>query len=185
MGLDGSIEGNVGIGTKDPITKLHVDGDVTITGDLTVDGDFTFNPEPEIGYLTVPAAAFEPRVNQVYDYENYGYRMNNLDGNSDFYCAPVYLPNGSNILNMTFYWKDHHDTDDGTVKLMEQQMNGGGGSQKLIVSTSGKFLNTQKYSYVEPSGDLIIDNKNHGYYLEVTLPSAGIYYNKVTIEYEY
>ena len=183
IGVNGrSTEGTAIYGWTSSGLAGNFQGDVNINGDLTVSGDIIFTPETKIGYLTVPAADFMPK-NNSYNYENVGYRLSNLDGNCDVFYAPVYLPNGSKITNMTFYWRDQSVTNEGSV-IFSRANHGQGSSDVFTIFTSGSD-STVKSSYLAPGFDVIIDNSKSGYHIKLDLPDTLIHYFSVLIEYEY
>ena len=136
-------------------------------------------PEPAVtktGYLSIPAAAFNPKYNDVY-YKNSGYHVTG----QAYFVAPVYLPHGVTVKKMTYYWVNEVPASawlflsrnymDGTTEDMANAWIDGG------VTGNGNDT-TDKIDYPE------IDNSLYSYYLELCL-DVGMGCYGVIIEYNY
>jgi hypothetical protein len=134
-------------------------------------------PEPattEIDYLSIPAAAFTPRNNDMY-VKNEGYYLTG----EGFFVAPVYLPHGVTVTNLSYYWKNEapacarlhlsRNYMDGTAEEMANTWISGN------VHGNG-FSWTDRIDYAE------IDNSLYSYFLELGIGSDMRCYG-VTIEY--
>jgi len=71
---------------------------------------------PGHGYVSVPAAAFRPESHD-YQYWITSSWVQNLDGDSNYYRAPVQLPHGAMLTKLAFFWKDGSSTADGYCQL--------------------------------------------------------------------
>jgi len=148
---------------------------------FTVTENSAIHWQPITGYVSIPAAAFRPEEDG-YDFINYGSELNNNDGNSDEYYAPVQLPHGAIVTEMTFYWFDASSADDGVATLLRGTTSGGY-NQMARADTSGdsgdgdSFDNSISYA--------VVDNSQYTYHLKWLLRDANIKGYFVVIEYTY
>ena len=143
-------------------------------------GEPGFGVEP-IGYLAIPAAAFNP-VESDYVYYNTGGFLDNYDEHVIVLVAPVYLPHGVQINNLTMYAGDIVDGEE--VQLDLYRSGDGGG---LLASTSS--VDSVISITFDDSIGQVVDNTDSCIYLEVTIPYTGSAYSlgfyQAVIEYEY
>lgn len=135
----------------------------------------------QTGYVSIPAAAFTPRESG-YNYSNYGSELVNNDNNSDYYYAPVYLPDGATVTRMIFYWEDTSSSD-GSASLRRALLTTGGYNTMASVNTSGSggdgSSETTDIDYAT------VDNTSYMYYVAWTLWDSNIKGHAVVIEYTY
>lgn len=137
-------------------------------------------PEPatatKTSYLSIPAAAFTPRNNDMY-VKNEGYYLTG----EGFFVAPVYLPHGATVTNLSYYWKNEapactrlhlsRNYMDGTAEEMANTWIDG--------SIHGNGVTwTDRIDYAE------IDNSLYSYFLEIGIGPDMFCYG-VIIEYTY
>jgi len=167
-------ENNVGIGTATPREKLEVAGNVHIEGNLTW--------QTKTGYLSIPAAAFQPEEDG-YNYEYTGSGIKNLSGSSQYYRGPVQLPHGAKFISIKFGWYDVSASRDMYVQLWRFENFSGGYSEGFVYST-GSAGHGQ--SSLDMSGDnLVVDNSQNIYDLRCYLPDSDFKFDGVIIEYTF
>ncbi len=135
---------------------------------------------PQTGYLSLSAADFQPQVDG-YDFSNTGQRLQNVDGSSDNYIAPVQLPHGATVTRLTFYWRDTSSSN-GVLSLYR---NGLAGTSSLMAyaSTSGNAGNGS--SYDSTISYATVDNSQYSYFLSLGLPDSNVWCYGAIIEYTY
>ena len=143
---------------------------------------------PQQGVISIPAAAFTTgNRGDNYPYGNGGFVLTNEDQAGNNFVAPVFLPDGVEVLRLTMYARHEDDVNDAVMC----------GLQK--VSLFSDYTASELMAFVDSSNiggngaftdDTItsphIDYSLYYYYLNVHLPRASrtaFYY--VTIEYEY
>ena len=203
--------GNVGIGKSDPATALDVDGTVTakkldvngtatttkldVNGTATVDavafpdGSIQTTAAPSTGVYVVGDGDFvsQDRNKEVVTAFSGGEGGTYINDGTGDLVAPVHLPHGATVTQVTFYGYDLHDTNV-KITLKRQKFYSGGTSVNLASHTSA--TNTGEYNAVESSISFAtVDNSQYTYYVKVTLVggtwhSAGeLAVNAVVIEY--
>lgn len=138
---------------------------------------------PQTGYLSIPSAAFRP-LQDGYDFTNNENRLMNVDGTSDYYFAPVYLPHGATVTRMTFYWYDNQTDYNGTATLFRKDLNNlssSAVSMASVSSGSGGFGSSSTTAITNPT----IDNSRYAYVLQWELETSSIWGYAVVIEYTY
>ena len=105
--------GNVGVGTDNPSTRLHVAGAATAS-------DFNFSA-PQTSFLMVPATAFDARDNAPVSREPGGASFPTTTDNTLY--APVMLPHGATITAVRCYVYDN-GPDRLAFVLFRSQTNG-------------------------------------------------------------
>jgi hypothetical protein len=154
------------------LSNAEVDGDVTVHGNLTWDA--------KTSYISVPASAFQP-VEDGYDYDIGGDVVENIDGQSDDYVAPVQLPHGATVTKLTFHWWDQSSAD-GNCYLVRFDPATGDQDALADAVTSGEA------GVVDSSQDTTIsyasvDNSQFTYHLGLILPDSMVAAFGVFIEY--
>lgn len=131
------------------------------------------------GYISIPAAAFQPAVDG-FDYNNTGFYIVNLDGVSTSYVAPVSLPHGATVTKVTFYYDDGSASNYASASLGRTNLLGLVDSMATILSDDGKG------SKADTTIDYaVVDNANYGYYAAITLWDSSMYGFGLVIEYNY
>ena len=129
------------------------------------------------GYLSIPPAAFTPRNHDTY-FENKGFILYGDDDDPEF-VAPVYLPHGATVTNITYYWINEAPASF-RLYLYRNHMNGITDEMALVwVLDSGTGSSwTDEIDYAD------IDNSLYSYYIRTSLiTDMGCY--GVVIEYSY
>jgi hypothetical protein len=112
-------DGNVGIGTSNPSEKLEVDGNAHIEGDLTW--------ASKTSYVSISAAEFIPSIAGM-NYSSWAGLFTGFTyvgwGLFQMLVAPVQLPHGATINELTFCWGDNSTTYDARVELIRFSMYG-------------------------------------------------------------
>ena len=138
---------------------------------------------PGHGYISIPAPAFRPQA-YTYQYSITSLWVRNLDGNSDYFYAPLELPNGATITKLTFYWSDSSTSADGYCTLSRGNLQGSYGLGMAAAYTSGDTGDAA--SSEDISIELAtVDNSQYGYILTVYLPDSGVEAYGVIVEYTF
>jgi len=147
---------NTGFSSPEPNTiSIITDGVESVR--INSDGNLTW--KEKTSYVSVSAAAFTPS-NENVPYINEGYTLWSEDWDWYRYMAPVQLPHGAIVTNITSYFYDHsirwgwfyfyRNNMNGTTELMADGM--------MEVGKGSTYDNTIDYA--------IIDNSRYSYYLE-------------------
>ena len=142
---------------------------------------YTLSASTGGGQVSVPAAAFRPQFNG-YDFANNG---NNVFNNPDFtqyWIAPVQLPDGATVTKFTFYWSDRSSDRNARADLDRNDWEGQNPVNMATAFSSGAsgWGSTETTDITVP----VIDS-GHGYYVQVTLPRHDIVLFGVVIDYNY
>ena len=128
------------------------------------------------GHLSIPAAAFTPRNNDIY-VKNYGH---DLTGEGSF-VAPVYLPHGATVTNLTYYWRNEIAAS-ARAHLSRNYMNGT--ADELANVWIDGAVHGNGVSWTNNIDFAEINNSLYSYFLELGIcPEMGVYGFK--IEYTY
>ena len=157
---------------------LRNDMSGTISGDLSVDGDLTW--QTKTSYISISPSAFRP-PRDGYDFVNNGASLKNVDSSSDVYLAPLELPHGAKITNMTWYWHDLSG-EDGSLWLYRSDFDGTPGPKASCFSSGNSGDGS---SYDNSVSQPWIDNSQYHYWLSVTLEDSDIYCYGALIEYTF
>jgi len=139
------------------------------------------------GILSIPAAAFQPMHSGI-TFHNGGnllFPESHAYSGNIFY-APVYLPNSVTVTKVIFIWRDFASID-GSIGLRRSEFVYNSSEFMASVSTNGNSGpgKTETSIIEKPT----IDNRNHSYYLELSLPYQDVVHNttvySVFIEYAY
>lgn len=171
------------------ISGDSMNGSLSVDGDVSVSGDFLFDA-PRTFYKNVPGSLFVPTNNTDV---NLGRQWNKLFNyiavfgaasfpNSTGFLAPVDLPDGAIIVNVTLYCYDNAMGGDATFNLfvyrrdltatlVEGVLLGGGGFSK---ATSGASTSIQSASQIALSGREVIDNQNYMYEMSASIMLATV-----------
>jgi len=140
---------------------------------------------PQKGYISVPAAAFNP-YESAWDTRNSGYHLFNYDSFDAWFFGSVQLPHGATVTNFTTYWKDS-----GT-NYVECDLRRCSSNMIYTMASadspeiSGPGLGS---SYDDTINYATVDNTQYMYTLYVSIPYSAshtdYYFNYAIIEYEY
>lgn len=159
---------------------LRNDMSGTISGDLSVDGDLTW--QTKTSYISISPAAFRPSKDG-YDFLCNGISLRNIDSSSDTYYAPLELPHGSKITNMTWYWYDlSSSSEDGSLWMCRSDFD------STLHPIAGCFSSGNSgdgSSYDNSVSQPWIDNSQYHYWLSVYLPDSSVYCYGALIEYTF
>lgn len=142
--------GNLGIGTTVPTARLDVNGTVRIRGGSSGPGrvltakdndgnaEWKFSPLSGMGMVHIPYAAFLPEnsINGFKSQTTSGRRIANATFGTNRLMAPLMLPAGTVIKEITWYFLDQSQIVDLTFKLMRDH-NGTATVVSQISSTGG------------------------------------------------
>jgi hypothetical protein len=148
--------GNVGVGTTDVKGhKLYVNGSI--------------GHQPETRYYTIPGVAFTGRYDSTpYEKEASIFR-NNHTTEGHQYFAPVNLPHGAHITDMTVGYLSRDSGGALSVSLSGRGLTGGGlGIAALNLPRGGGSWTTASVSV-----DATVDNYNYGYFVFLYLQNNG------------
>ena len=163
-------EGNVGIGTTTPQSKLDVNGTVTTSEKYKY-------AAPKTYYLNIPTADFQSRQEYSYHHHNNGFVIYTLSPNTNvILICSVYLPQGATVIEFQTYLYDEGAYD---IELEAYLFGRYIYSiepfilAELIVGTTGSNTNIQAFtdSAIENS---TIDNENNQYCIVIGF-NPGIY----------
>ncbi len=137
---------------------------------------------PGHGYVSVPAAAFQPKSHDYQYWISSGW-VRNLDGDSDYYYAPVQLPHGATLTKLTFFWKDASSAD-GYCQLWQSGLSG---AYALGIASAGTDGDTglSDSSTVTITMSSSVDNSQYVYGLTVFLPDSNVEAFGAIVEYTY
>jgi uncharacterized membrane protein len=157
---------------------LRNDMSGTISGDLSVDGDLTW--QTKTSYISISPAAFRP-ARDWYEFMCNGISLRNIDGSSDTYYAPLELPHGSKITNITWYWYDSSSAD-GSLWIYRSDFDT---TLHPIGSCFSSGSSGDGSSYDNSVSQPWIDNSQYHYWLSVSLEDSDIYCYGAAIEYTF
>lgn len=150
---------------------IYSEGNAYVEGELFWDA--------KTSYVSVAAAAFHPRVDG-YDFTNNGHTLNNENSDSDYYLAPVQLPHGAIVTELTFYWSDE-SSEDGSCNLYRIDLAGGEEPMALAYTSGDAGAST---SSEDTTIDYAaVDNSQYAYYLWLVLPENTVRAYGVVIKY--
>ena len=157
-------------GETGPAGPIGPKGDKGDIGDTGPQGETGIGFEPT-SYIQIPASSF---VRRNYDDNvQVGSFITNYDTVSNILQAPVLLPNGVTITNVTSYWYDndaslniycrlYRDLEDGFVYQIAEVDSSGNPGFNSTVDTTIHFSDT-------------VDNSQYSYYIFLQMPAdAGL-----------
>jgi len=154
-----------------------VSGSVTAT-------DFNYS-SADTKVITIPGVAFQPKDNNiVLAYDNTkGFGVYRVSGNTDTAYAPVSLPDGASITNITMYYYDADASNNLRSYMIVNNTNG------ALITTSN-FLDSAESggsgSDEDTNPNITIDNSNRYYIMYLTFNSGtdtNLALRSVTITY--
>ena len=160
--------GNVGIGTSSPTTRLHVAGSARIDGPLTIGA--------QTRYLAVHGSAFrqaKPTAGGAI-FDQRGVRSTIGSGGQDFW-APVNLPNGANVTEVRIAFIDNILNQSAFISVGYGRSDFQGGTLELATVDSSLFNNSTVAR--EWATNIIdyptVDNATHSYWLRASIPGTS------------
>jgi hypothetical protein len=140
---------------------------------------------PKKGYISISPTAFTPS-DQVQSYSKNGAF---LQGGGNFY-APIYLPSGVKITNMTAKLYDNDTSGEITVELKRVELYGTSQSKVLASVRTGIQEAPGPVVLYDDSIDFaIVDNQQYNYFVDVYLsywnPNNPLELRWILLEYEY
>ena len=141
------------------------------------------DPLPEgtkTGHLSIPAAAFTPRDNDMY-VKNIGHELTG-DG---FFVAPVYLPQGVTVTNLSYYWRNEMSAS-ARSHLSRNYMDGTADELANVWIDGGVYGNG--FTWTENIDFAEIDNSKYSYFIELGIglcEDERMYVYGFIIEYTY
>jgi hypothetical protein len=160
--------GNVGIGTSSPTTRLHVAGSARIDGPLTIG--------VQTRYLAVHGSAFRqanPTAGGAI-FDQRGVRSTIGSGGQDFW-APVNLPNGANVTEVRIAFIDNILNQSAFISVGYGRSDFQGGTLELATVDSSLFNNsTVAREWATTVIDYpTVDNATHSYWLRASIPGTS------------
>ena len=165
-------------------------GEPGVAGDTGPQGEPGIGFEP-IGYISVPAAAFVPQytnisvMNVKIDTQLYNYGDSRA-----YFIAPVHLPHGVTITNVTWYFYDGGASQIWMYLGRYNQSIGGASSyQSMAFHLSQGEPGYDSASATTISTGQIVDNIEWSYILTVDLPPSASHldyrFQRAVVEYEF
>jgi hypothetical protein len=134
-------------------------------------------PEPaatKTDYLSIPAAAFTPRNNDMY-VKNEAYYLTG----EGFFVAPVHLPQGVTVTKLTYYWRNEAPAS-ARIHLSRNYMDGT--AEEMANTWINGSVHGNGVSWTDRIDYAEIDNSLYSYFLELGVgPDMRCY--GVIIEY--
>ncbi|MEZ4652984.1 MAG: hypothetical protein R3E12_05070 [Candidatus Eisenbacteria bacterium] len=166
--------GNVGIGTTNPASKLDVQGDTRVSGTLAVNSGQISLPATTRSYI-LHAYDFRPKVPGTsvgsFYFEDDGLHDRSglsAQGYAD-YVACVHLPDGATIIAMELWGHDGWASRDMTCTIGRTNVSAGTLEMGTIVTNVGSGPAWQTTSILFPT----VDNDTHAYWIRARLSGSG------------
>lgn len=129
-----------------------------------------------VAYLTIPAAAFAPAFSST-GYRNDGWRLYSRGDppGTQWFQAPINLPQGVTIHRVTFWGYDGHSED--SVLMMVRRFPHSphakdGTYDWMTVNLSGDSFDGGYFEGTTGPGFNQVDNENYGYFVTVEMPNS-------------
>lgn len=134
------------------------------------------------GYLMIPPCAFRPERGG-YDFDSSGFALFQNDGRSDWFYAPVFLPQGAVVTELRMHYLDNSKSNIVLYLICRT----GHSRSRVIASCSSTGQGADNYgdSIKEVANANPIDNSRYRYYLYLYLPTTLLSLYQVRITYTY
>jgi hypothetical protein len=136
------------------------------------------------GYVTLSSFSFVP-YNPAATYSYGGSALLYTGGGTAYFVAPLNLPHGATINQVTMYYLDNDATNNFSIVLLRYSMTTHLGSTLASVSSSGAsslFLNNSTSTIQNP----VVDLASNSYYLQLQFPSSSLLaFEGVRVDYGY
>ena len=135
------------------------------------------------GYISIPTPAFHSQYSGT-AYTDLGWQLYPRDEQGGIFRAPVYLPHGAVVTQMTWHWSDIDPTYNGTCTLYRNPIGSMTEYAMAAASTSGlagTHLSTTDVTIDYPT----VDNADYIYYITLDFPSSFFVHYAAVIEYTY
>jgi outer membrane lipoprotein-sorting protein len=157
-------------------------------GNAHVEGDLTW--KAVTSYVSVSASAFTPELyndSGFVEHDNEGYYIKNESASSEWFVAPVQLPHGATVTDISVGW--HDGSDNAGVMFLKRR------TMITVTETADTMSSVASVGSVSTIRDGVwnnntisfpdVDNANYTYYLELSLPAGteDILMYGVVIEY--
>lgn len=175
--------GNVGIGTPNPTYKLEVNGSIK-AADWVVANSFRL-ANPKTYYYTVPSSAFHSMYSSSFFYADQSSAYFE-SGHASLAFAPVTMPEGANITNVTAYYNDQSTPSDLSISLVRLSLTSNFVDFITTLSSSGNGgLGTATTSL---GFSHVINNVNNSYSIRAasvgaTWPGSNLQIRAIVISY--
>jgi hypothetical protein len=143
----------------------------------------------QTGYLSVPSAAFTPCANGSF-YENWGARLQGFHPSGLTFYAPVFLPNGVTVTNLTMIDTDNDAGLNKVVALFLDRMSKSGFYSMMATVNSSDGGNWEMV-FEDTLSFATINNEEYTYFLGVQILSAfdqpplTLMFHHAIIKYEF
>ncbi len=136
------------------------------------------------GYLSIPAAAFNPR-RETYDY--YQANFISMDSGSGYFYAPVQLPQGAVITKLRYNALDNDGVDYTSARIYRFDNFDAGTMHVMAFLTTGVTADSISWQSLSTTAisNATVDNDSYAYVVEVFLDGSGVYAGNTVIEYTY
>lgn len=166
---------NVGIKTNTPTEALEVNGNIRTSGEVIW--------TPKTSYCFIPPYAFQPQHGSM----SYSGWWDTLRNTSDLvsisFYAPVELPHGAIVVNVSCWWTDR-SASNGEVTMIRFLPSSG--SYTTMATLTSQWNDSERHmSYDDSISVANINNNVYGYALSLHLPAGAddVFFHGVRIEY--
>ncbi|MCW5849286.1 MAG: hypothetical protein KIT87_04320 [Anaerolineae bacterium] len=139
------------------------------------------------GYASVPGPAFQPQFSTTNF--RYFHMQVRTESGTGFFVAPVYLPQGARLNQMTLLGYD--DDPSNILQVTFYRAYGGRGFIEEIASLDSTGATSDfELSTTTNAARSVVDNERYGYFVELQLPAPsasnrGLTLSRVRVGYSY
>ena len=178
---------SVGVGTNSPGATVDVIGDVQASSGFVTTGTqgYTYS-SPKTKQISVPGAAFRT-VNSNYAMSGLGtlvytYIGTGTAGSPGWYAAPINIPDGATITNVTAYVYDNDPTEDINVRVSRMGNSGSGNVGYNVGSTTNASTAVQPLT---GTINVTVDYSTYYYniYVQATQANSNLRLYNVVLQY--